>query len=46
MSAGAPLRDVVVVELGHNVAAPFAGEILGEGDGGTGVPLMRTGISG
>jgi crotonobetainyl-CoA:carnitine CoA-transferase CaiB-like acyl-CoA transferase len=30
MSAGAPLRDIVVVELGHNVAAPFAGEILGD----------------
>jgi crotonobetainyl-CoA:carnitine CoA-transferase CaiB-like acyl-CoA transferase len=30
MSAEAPLRDIVVVELGHNVAAPFAGEILGD----------------
>src|SRR5260370_8412714 len=30
MSTETPLRDVVVVELGHNVAAPFAGEILGD----------------
>ena len=30
MSAEAPLREIVVVELGHNVAAPFAGEILGD----------------
>src|SRR5579885_3905306 len=30
MSAASPLRDIVVVELGHNVAAPFAGEILGD----------------
>jgi len=30
MTAEAPLRDIVVVELGHNVAAPFAGEVLGD----------------
>ena len=30
MTAEAPLRDIVVVELGHNVAAPFAGKILGD----------------
>ena len=25
-----PLRGVVAVELGHSVAAPFAGQILGD----------------
>ena len=25
-----PLEDLVVVELGHSVAAPFAGQILGD----------------
>lgn len=27
---GNPLRDITVVELGHSVAAPYAGEILGD----------------
>jgi len=26
----APLRDITVIELGHSVAAPYAGEILGD----------------
>ena len=30
MSAGAPLHGIVVVELGHSVAAPCAGQILGD----------------
>ena len=30
MSAEAPLSGITVVELGHNVAAPFAGEVLGD----------------
>jgi len=29
-SAAAPLAGITVVELGHSVAAPFAGEILGD----------------
>lgn len=29
-AAAAPLAGVVVVELGHSVAAPFAGQILGD----------------
>ncbi len=30
MNAAAPLHGITVVELGHSVAAPFAGEILGD----------------
>src|SRR5262245_5087447 len=30
MQAATPLADVTVVELGHSVAAPYAGEILGD----------------
>src|SRR6266571_3863468 len=30
MPAATPLRDITVVELGHSVAAPYAGEILGD----------------
>jgi crotonobetainyl-CoA:carnitine CoA-transferase CaiB-like acyl-CoA transferase len=30
MTAATPLRDMTVVELGHSVAAPYAGEILGD----------------
>jgi len=30
VSAVAPLAGIVVVELGHSVAAPFAGEVLGD----------------
>ena len=29
-SATAPLAGMLVVELGHSVAAPFAGQILGD----------------
>lgn len=29
-AAGLPLKNVVVVELGHSVAAPYAGQILGD----------------
>ena len=25
-----PLADITVIELGHSVAAPYAGEILGD----------------
>jgi crotonobetainyl-CoA:carnitine CoA-transferase CaiB-like acyl-CoA transferase len=30
MKAAAPLAGIVVVELGHSVAAPAAGQILGD----------------
>src|SRR5215472_11059115 len=30
MDAAAPLSGITVIELGHSVAAPFAGEILGD----------------
>jgi crotonobetainyl-CoA:carnitine CoA-transferase CaiB-like acyl-CoA transferase len=30
MTASLPLQDITVLELGHSVAAPFAGEILGD----------------
>ena len=30
MPAETPLSDITVIELGHSVAAPFAGEILGD----------------
>lgn len=30
MTAAAPLTGITVIELGHSVAAPFAGEILGD----------------
>jgi len=30
MPAETPLRDITVVELGHSVAAPYAGEVLGD----------------
>lgn len=30
MNSPTPLAGIVVVELGHNVAAPFAGQILGD----------------
>jgi len=30
MTPEAPLAGITVVELGHNVAAPFAGEVLGD----------------
>jgi crotonobetainyl-CoA:carnitine CoA-transferase CaiB-like acyl-CoA transferase len=30
MAADAPLKDIIVVELGHSVAAPYAAEILGD----------------
>ncbi len=30
MTGQLPLHDITVVELGHSVAAPFAGEILGD----------------
>jgi len=29
-ATGLPLKNVVVVELGHSVAAPYAGQILGD----------------
>jgi crotonobetainyl-CoA:carnitine CoA-transferase CaiB-like acyl-CoA transferase len=28
--ADSPLRDITVVEIGHSVAAPFAGQVLGD----------------
>ncbi|MFC3136246.1 CoA transferase, partial [Microbaculum marinum] len=30
MSAGAPLEGITVVELGHSVAAPYAGLVLAD----------------
>jgi crotonobetainyl-CoA:carnitine CoA-transferase CaiB-like acyl-CoA transferase len=30
MTAATPLSDITVIELGHSVAAPYAGEILGD----------------
>ena len=30
LNSPAPLADIVVIELGHSVAAPFAGQILGD----------------
>lgn len=30
MTAETPLTDITVIELGHSVAAPFAGEVLGD----------------
>src|SRR5438477_13102693 len=30
MDAAAPLSGITAIELGHSVAAPFAGEILGD----------------
>ena len=30
MSSARPLSDLVVIEIGHSIAAPYAGMILGE----------------